>query len=134
MDKIKILAVDDEESVLGAIENICQEDHLDLTTETSPFKAVTILKYEIFDIFIAGYQTSGMNGIDLLKRVKQLYREDSYIPILCTAYGTIQLFREEQRQMVFHYFIEKPIDIVIAKRILGKAVLGVRIRRNRGRK
>ena len=54
MNKIKILIIDNEEDVLRAIKNICQE--YDVTTVTSSLKAVEIMKYEKFDIFIVDYQ------------------------------------------------------------------------------
>ena len=99
-DKIRILAVAGQ-GVINAIKNICQEDHHNLTTEISPLKAEKILINETFDIILADYQMSGMNGIDLLKRIRQIYKEDSYIPILLTAAGTMNKFRKEQRLSIY---------------------------------
>lgn len=129
MNKIRILIVADEEDILNSIRNICQE--YDVTVETSSQKAAEIIKYEKFDIFIIDYQMSGMNGIELLQKIRELYEEDSYIPVFCTASGTLDLFRQEQYEMLFHYFIEKPIDLGLAKGVLRKAVLSARIRRYR---
>ena len=111
---------------MRAIKNICQE--YDVTTVTSSLKAVEIMKYEKFDIFIVDYQMPGMNGIELLKKIRELYEVDSYIPIFCTAYGTMDLFRKEQYDMLFHYFIEKPIELDLVKKVLRKAILSARIR------
>ena len=144
MDKVKILCVDDEEGVLSFFRNICHliihlpveiKVDIELATETSPLQALEILKNEKFTIFIIDYAMPGMNGIDLLKRIRQLYKKDSYISIFVTAVGTMDQFREEQKDLLFHYFLEKPINQSLAIAILKKAILGVRIRRNsRGEK
>ena len=126
---IKILAVADK-TALSTIQNICQEEYLDLTTETSPLKAGGIIKSVKFDIFIIAYEMPGMNGINLLKRIRQLYKEDSYIPIFCCASNTIlNQFRKEQRELLFHYFLEIPINLNLGKSILKKAIMSVEIRR-----
>ena len=52
----------------------------------------------------------GLNGIELLEEIKEVYRNEPYVGILCTAYGTMHLFKEEFRQNLFSFFIEKPFD------------------------
>ncbi|MBN2535166.1 MAG: response regulator [Spirochaetales bacterium] len=127
MDKIKILAVDDEESVINIIKNVCRNH--DLTTETSSLKAVTLLKNRKFDIFIVDYQMPGMNGIELLKKIQETYNDGQFVCIFCTAYGTIHLFKEELVSGLFTYFVEKPFTVEALKEVVNKAIieLGKRI-------
>ena len=127
---IRILVVADEETLLNAIKNICQEDFFELTTEISPTKALDIIKTERqFDILIVNYAMHGLTGIDLLRKVKLLYKRDSYIPMLCTGCGTTHFFQDEFKDLLFYYFLETPIDIALAKKTIGKAVYNIRLLR-----
>lgn len=107
MEKIKILAVDDEAGILAIIadtlfnttigtlrsRDVCRD--YDITTETSSLKALEILEEKKFDIFIIDYQMPQVNGIELLEEIKRIYFDRHYVSILCTAYGTIHLFKSE---------------------------------------
>ena len=121
MDKLKILAVDDEEGVLKVIKEVFH--HYDLTTETSSLKAADLIQKENFDIFIIDYQMSQLNGIELLEEIKEVYKNRKYVSIFCTAFGTIHLFKKELVQGLFHYFIEKPFVIDSLKQIMKKAII-----------
>ncbi|MBN2533616.1 MAG: response regulator [Spirochaetales bacterium] len=129
MDKYRILVVDDEKHVLDVLENICH--HHDVTTEISSLKAAEIIKKEEFDIFIIDYQMPGIDGIELLKEIRKNYKKKLYVSILSTAYGTIYLFKEELIHGLFTFFIEKPFEIDVVKKVLQKAVVElVKIRGN----
>lgn len=129
--KIRILAIDDEEKTLNEIKNICQEDHFKVITETSATKALEIIRDDDrqFDIIIVDYVMVEMTGIDFLRELKKIYLKDTYIPMLCTGSGTTHLFQEEFKDLLFYYFLEKPIDIVIAKRTIEKAVHNINLLR-----
>jgi len=120
MNKLKILAVDDEEYVLNAIKPLCL-DH-DLETETLPFKAIERIKKEKFDIFVVDYQMPQLNGIELLEEIKEVYADRKYVSIFCTAYGTMYLFKEEQCGGLFDFFVEKPFESETLKNTLQKAI------------
>ena len=121
MDKIKILAVDDEAYVLKIIKDLFHNHYL--WTETSPLKASSLIKDQKFDIFIIDYQMKELTGIDLLKKIQADYKNHTYVSILCTASGTIYLFKEELKQGVFDYFAEKPFDIKSLKQIMDNAII-----------
>ncbi|MBN2439982.1 MAG: response regulator [Spirochaetales bacterium] len=118
--KIKIYAIDDEQNVLNMIENICAPH--EVKTELYPEKAVEMIKREKFDIFIVDYQMPVMNGIELLEVIKEIYVDDVYIGIFCTAFGTIHLFKEEFTRDLFSYFVEKPFDAESLKEIVNRSV------------
>ena len=128
MDKIKILAVDDEEGVLNVIKNVCRNH--EITTESSSLKASELIKKEKFDIFIIDYQMPNLDGIELLEEIQELYEDSQYVSIFCTAYGTIHLFKDELCNGLFSYFIEKPFEVDILKEIMKKSILKLGIMRS----
>ena len=123
MSNTKILVVDDEASVLKIIEDTLQQ--YDLTTETSPLKAVEIIQKEQFDIFIVDYQMPQINGIELLEEIKSVNSGRIYISIFCTAYGTIHLFKTELVEGLFDFFLEKPYEIDVMRETIQKALLSL---------
>lgn len=131
MDKIKILAVDDEESVLKIIKEFYHRH--DLTTETSSLKAAQIIQKEEFDIVIVDYQMPQLNGIELLEKIKEVYKDRKYVSIFCTAYGTIHLFKAELVRGLFNYFIEKPFNYNSLKEIMKKSFLRLGKIKNNGK-
>jgi DNA-binding NtrC family response regulator len=121
MEKIKILAVDDELGTLNVIKNICR--HYDVITETSSLKAAERIRNEKFDIFIIDYQMPHLDGIELLEEIQERYKDSHYVSIFCTPYGTIHLFKDEICNGLFSYFLEKPFEIDIFKEIMKKSII-----------
>jgi DNA-binding NtrC family response regulator len=119
-EKIRILALDDEPKSLQIIKKICND--YDVRTETNSRKAIDIINKEKFDIFIIDYQMPRLDGIEVLEEIKEVYEKEPYIGILCTAYGTMHLFKEEYCDKLFSYFIEKPFDIAYFQNTLDKAI------------
>lgn len=119
-EKIRIFAVDDEVGVLNTIKSVFEK--YDVTTEVNPLKAFETIKKEKFDIVIVDYQMPCMNGIELLEEIKEIYENDHYVGIFCTAYGTIHLFKEEFSQNLFSYFMEKPFDVQCLKDIMKRSI------------
>ena len=121
MDKLKILAVDDEAGVLKIIKN--QLSDQDIITEQSSLKALEIIESKKFDILIIDYQMPQVNGIELLEEIKRIYSGRHYVSILCTAYGTIHLFKSEFVQGLFRYYIEKPFNIDALENTVKRAII-----------
>ena len=121
MDKLKILAVDDEAGVLKIIKN--QLSDQDIITEQSSLKALKIIESKKFDIFIIDYQMPHVNGIELLEEIKRIYSGRHYVSILCTAYGTIHLFKSAFVQGLFRYYIEKPFNIDALENTVKRAII-----------
>ena len=129
MDKVKILCVDDEENVLKLYKELFRNH--EIITETSSVGAAELIKSENFDIFIVDYQMAGMNGIDLLKKIKEEYKNKDYVLLLATAYGTIHLFKSELVNGLFDYFIEKPFELQAIKKIISKAFINLGKKKNK---
>ena len=121
MSAIKVLVVDDEVEVLNVIKTFLR--NFDVITETSSLKAAEMIEKEKYDLYIVDYQMSGLNGIELLEEIKENYTDRNYVSILCTAYGTIHLFKQEFKEKLFDFFIEKPIEPDNFYETINKAII-----------
>ena len=86
--KISILVVDDERSVRDSLYNWFIEDgyHVDCAEDAK--KALSILEAESFDIVLADIKMPGMDGLEMLKRIKTIQKDA--IVIMMTAFATVE--------------------------------------------
>lgn len=131
MEEVKILAVDDEAGVLKVIKSIFRD--YNVTTESDSLKAVERIKQEKFDIFIVDYQMPNLDGIEVLEEIKETYKDDPYVGIFCTPYGSIHLFRDEIMQNLFSFYLEKPFEIDDLKNIIKKSIIKLKKMRENGK-
>jgi len=115
--KIKLLVVDDEAIVRESLRDwLSDVGHQVLTAENGP-QALEIIKREKPGIVIADLVMPGMDGIELMKRAKEISPDIEVIII--TAYGSIPTAITAMREGAYDY-IEKPfcperVELLIEK-------------------
>jgi DNA-binding NtrC family response regulator len=105
--KISILIVDDEESVRDSLYNWFIEDGYRVECAENSTKALSILESDNFDIVLADIKMPGMDGLEMLKRIKTL-RKDSIV-IIMTAFATVDTAVQALKDGAFDY-VTKPFD------------------------
>src|SRR5665647_2771020 len=105
--KISILIVDDEESVRDSLYNWFIEDGYRVECAENAKKALSMLESDIFDIILADIKTPGMDGLEMLKRIKSLKRDA--IVIIMTAFATVDTAVQALKDGAFDY-VTKPFD------------------------
>ncbi len=105
--KISILIVDDEESVRDSLYNWFIEDGYRVECAENAKIALSILESESFDIILADIKMPGMDGLEMLKRIKAL-RKDSIV-IIMTAFATVDTAVQALKDGAFDY-VTKPFD------------------------
>ncbi len=105
--KISILIVDDEESVRDSLYNWFIEDGFRVECAENAKKALTILESDEFDIILADIKMPGMDGLEMLRRIKSLKRES--IVIVMTAFATVDTAVKALKDGAYDY-ITKPFD------------------------
>lgn len=105
--KISILIVDDEESVRDSLYNWFIEDGYRVECAGDAKKALSILESDPFDIILADIKMPGMDGMEMLRRIKAL-RKDSIV-IIMTAFATVDTAVQALKDGAYDY-VTKPFD------------------------
>lgn len=105
--KISLLIVDDEESVRDSLYNWFIEDGYRVDCAEHAKKALSMLESGSFDIILADIKMPGMDGLEMLRRIKSL-KQDSIV-IVMTAFATVDTAVQALKDGAFDY-VTKPFD------------------------
>ena len=102
----KILAIDDEPHMLKLLERIVTEKTpYHITTTNNSLEVPKILEKTQYDLIITDLKMPGLDGIDLLRLIRENNRPEEVIII--TAFGSLETAVEALSRGVFDY-ITKP--------------------------
>ena len=105
--KISILIVDDERSVRDSLCSWFIEDGYRVVSAEDAKKALSLIESETFDIVLADIKMPGMDGLEMLKRIKTIRKE--VIVIMMTAFATVDTAVQALKDGAFDY-VTKPFD------------------------
>ena len=105
--KTSILIVDDEDSVRDSLYSWFIEDGYHVECAENAIKALSILEADNIDIILADIKMPGMDGLEMLRRIKSL-RKDSIV-IIMTAFATVDTAVQALKDGAFDY-VTKPFD------------------------
>ncbi len=118
----KILVVDDEESLRGLLLEVLRDEGYDVKEACSGEQAIELIKGSHFSLVITDIRMEGMNGIDLLRKVKEIDRETQVV--LMTSYSSKETAISAVRLGAYDYLV-KPFEDLdqiaeVAKRALAQ--------------
>lgn len=105
--KISLLIVDDEDSVRDSLFNWFIEDGYRVETAENAARALKMLEAERYDIILADIKMPGMDGLEMMKRIKML--QPVSIVIIMTAFASVDTAVRALKDGAFDY-ITKPFD------------------------
>jgi DNA-binding NtrC family response regulator len=105
--KISILIVDDEESVRDSLLNWFVEDGYHVECAENANRALSMLESDNYDIILADIKMPGMDGLEMLRRIKLLKSQS--IVIVMTAFATVDTAVQALKDGAFDY-VTKPFD------------------------
>jgi two-component system NtrC family response regulator len=119
MKRVKILVIDDDESLRRVLEyNLAQEGYAVLTAASGEH-GLELLKKERADVVVTDVRMAGMDGMQVLEGVHKL--DPNIQVIILTAFGTIEMAVEAMKAGAFHY-ISKPFNRDELKLTIQKAL------------
>lgn len=115
--KIKILVLDDEPIVCARLKPSLEKDGYRIETFTDSQSAMQRLEAECFDIVVTDFKMPGMDGMDLLKFIRQKWPRTRVIII--SGFATVDVTREAFQAGV-QDVIAKPFKIGQLKDLIKK--------------
>ncbi len=101
-----VLVVDDEASLLEALQKVLVKEGFHVVTAANGQRALEIVRRQAIHVMITDLRLPGMDGEDLLRAVKALAPEIEVI--MMTAYATVENAVEAMKQGAYD-FISKPV-------------------------
>lgn len=117
-DKICILAVDDEADMLATYKSILGKKY-QLTTAASGSAALEFIVTKPFSLILLDIRMPGLNGLDLLKRIKEV--DPDLEVIMVTASKDINSAVESMKLGAFD-FVTKPFEVKELLALIEKAL------------
>jgi two-component system response regulator PilR (NtrC family) len=115
----KILVVDDEQSMRDFLGIMLKKEGHDVITAGNGNDALKAVQSEIFDLVISDMKMPGIDGIDVLKTVKDISSET--VVIMITAFATAETAVEAMKLGASDYII-KPFKIDELKLIINNSL------------
>jgi two-component system, NtrC family, response regulator PilR len=119
-----ILIVDDEQGMRQLLSLVFGRADHQVRAAESGAKALELLRREPADLIISDVKMPDMNGIELLRAVREFLPEVAVV--MMTAFATVDTAREAFK-LGADDFIQKPFDVDELKLIVGKALERLRL-------
>jgi CheY-like chemotaxis protein len=127
LEGIHVLAVDDEPDSLELLRTVLEGAGATVSTSRSGPEALDAIRHKVLDVLIADVGMPGMDGLQLIRQVRQMQEPTRSIPAAAlTAYARSQ-DRITSLASGFHMHLVKPIDpleLVVAVATLAPRRLG----------
>ena len=108
MSKLNILIVEDEKSQREMLSGFLSKEGHAVREAENGEQAVAAVREGTFDLLLLDYKMPGMNGLEVLKEVKQINPDIDVI--MMTAFGTIETAVRAMKAGAADY-ITKPVDL-----------------------
>lgn len=119
MRKHKILVVDDEHLIRWSLEQNLKKQGYDVTQAASGEDALALVSEDSPDIVLLDIQLPGINGLDVLEKIKEI--DENIIVIMITALGVVETAVKAMR-IGAHDYINKPFNLDELAIIIKKAL------------
>lgn len=115
---LKIIAVDDEEIVLSFIKDALEDDNYHIRVANNGLTALKMIEEEPADLILTDIRMPQMDGIKLIKKVRQIRPETGVIYM--TGYANLNSAKDAIKQGAFDY-IMKPFELNEIRQAVEKA-------------
>ncbi|MFC2077023.1 sigma-54-dependent transcriptional regulator [candidate division KSB1 bacterium] len=118
-EEIGILVVDDEFGVRDSLSRWLLEDNFRVQACSSATEALKYLDQARWDVALVDLKMPGMDGIELLHRIRDI--DEQIVTIIITAYASVDSAVDAMKKGAYDY-ITKPVDPDEISKIISKAL------------
>ncbi|MBD3316857.1 MAG: response regulator, partial [Chitinivibrionales bacterium] len=112
MERRRILVVDDDTSMLGAITEVLKRSNYELDACSNGADALVAFKSKPFDLVVSDVKMPGMSGLELLEKIRGL---DTEVPfVIITAFGDVKTAVEAMKKGAYDY-LEKDAGTLLSE-------------------
>jgi two-component system response regulator HydG len=115
----RVLVVDDEPSLLKALEALLRKKGYEVTALESPIEATQRLAQQDFDVAILDIKMPQLSGLELLNAVK--HRRPEVEVIMMTGHATVDTALAAVKAGAYDYLTKPFEDIELVSRVVAKA-------------
>jgi DNA-binding NtrC family response regulator len=115
----RILVIDDDESMRDSCRQALARKASRVEVAEDGLSGLEILEKEAFDLVILDLKIPGLNGMEVLNRIKQEYPE--VVVVVITGYATVESAVEAMRNGAYD-FLPKPFTPDSLRAIVGRAL------------
>jgi len=108
MQKLRVLLVDDEEEFVETLADRLKMRDFEASTAHNGQEALQVVKNEEPDVIVLDLKMPGMDGIEVLKRVRKAYPNVEVI--ILTGHGS-EKDEEAARNLGAFDYMKKPVDL-----------------------
>lgn len=114
-----ILVIEDEDSERMSLKAALEMENIMVDTACDGAEAENMVKKQFYDIIIVDYRLPDIDGLNLIKKIKTTVPD--LMPIVVTAYSSIELAIDSMRNGAYDYIV-KPLDIPNLLKIIYKII------------
>ena len=107
-ENARILVVDDEPMVCISLANWLKEENYFVKAVNDGPSAIESLKQDTWDIVLLDYKMPGMDGIEVLRQIKEI--APGTLVLMMTAYASVSNSVQAMKEGAYDYII-KPLDV-----------------------
>jgi diguanylate cyclase (GGDEF)-like protein len=122
---VHILVSDDDESLRSVLKQVLNSDGYDVTLAESGEEALAAFKKEPYPLIFTDIRMGKMNGIELLREVKQ-HSTDTQV-IVMTSYGTLDTAITAMQAGAYDYLVKPFDDIALISSVARRAIEKIRL-------
>ncbi|HUV08474.1 MAG TPA: response regulator, partial [Spirochaetia bacterium] len=124
--RMQILVVDDEVDIRDACERILTRMNFHVFTASQGDEALRILKKEQIALVLLDLKMPGIDGLEVLKRIRDI--DETILVIVITGYATVEMAIEAMKQGAYD-FIAKPFETDPLRIVVQRASEKIRLTR-----
>jgi signal transduction histidine kinase/CheY-like chemotaxis protein len=115
----RILVVDNEPRMVDSLKTLLSMEGYDVVGENDSSEVVSIIESSEFDLVIADIKMPGLDGIELLRRVRS--KDPHMGVILITGYASLETAKDAIDEGAFGY-LTKPLELDELKLVVARSI------------
>lgn len=124
-NRLKILIVDDEESIRSVLFQVLADEGYEVTMAGSAEEALIAFRNEVYHLVITDIRMEGLSGLKLLQEVKKM-NPDTQV-IIMTSHATLESALEALRAGAYDFLIKPFEDIDLISMATSRALDKIRL-------